>query len=124
MVWQDVFKLIPIQDFENKIEQSDSVTLKIKYMPGVLNLPKYQELREELKEDEAWSELENLDMNGALPPMRYKENKEIIDEIVLAVKTGKLTMKETEIRFVKAGVSEYFSGYGGKVMFVRRHKVD
>lgn len=117
-----------LDELLEKIKQINvSVIFKIRHISHSYpylkykDLPLHDEMRDELKEDECWDELQKLDHDGELPSLRYKKDSALINEIIDAVKTGHLALDKTEIRFLKENKSEYYSGTGNKIKLVLKY---
>ena len=123
-MYEKVNKRMTMDGFLNKIKQADNVLFKYKWKANDITLPKYQEMREQLEENESWRELENLDVNKILPVLSYKRDKDLIEELLLAIRTGNLFLKDTELRYLKKGITEYYSTVEDVLTLIRIHKVD
>lgn len=109
MSFEKVNKRMTMDGFLVRVKKADSVQFKIKWMANRLYLPEYQKLREDLKNNKSWRELENIDIHRVLPSLSYGEDKNLIEEMLLVIRAGNLYLRDTELRFIKKGVVEYYS---------------
>jgi len=110
------------ESFEKLVKNKHIVvTFNIKYKEYAKS-PCYDDMREEMKENEMWSDLENLDHSGTFPPLRYRDDEKLIDEILNNIKNECWKMKQTEIRFLGKSKSKYYSGSGKKIKLVLEYR--
>lgn len=119
-----------LDDVLEKIKQKNvSVIFKIHFIASDDPSLKYKELslydkmRDEMKEDEEWEALLDLD-RGVFPVLKYEyeEDPALINEIIDAIKTGQLAFNNTCIDFLKEGQSEFYSGTKDNIKMVMKHK--
>ena len=125
MTYKTVDIDISFSDFKKKInEEKTCITFHVKYLQHTDKLKLFEEMREEMKENEMWSDLERLDYDGTFPPLRYKDDKDLIDELLNYIKEGNLEMDQTEIRYLGSNRSEYYIGKENKIKMVLKYWCD
>lgn len=123
MTYEKVYIDISFSDFKKKInEEKTCISFHIKYLLHS-EKPCFEEMRDDMKDNEMWSDLDRLDY-GVFPPLRYKDDKDLIDEILNCIKEGHLEMKQTEIRYLGSNRSEYYSGKEDKIKMVLKYRCD
>ena len=104
MSYEEVDKKITIDEILEKLINKESYIV-IKYetvSSKYLELPYRNALRDELKEQEVWVDLQELDYNNAYPPLRWEVDCiELIMEAFNAVDEGYYILRYTELYLFK-----------------------
>lgn len=122
MTYENVDIDVTLDDFVKKImADAVSIEFKIKWHNTHKKTPFFNDMREDLKENENWQELQDLDYSGKLPTLRYKDNTALINELINAVRDECLELDKTEIRYLREHRGEYYSGKGNNLKMVMRY---
>jgi len=124
MAYEDVDIDVTLDDFVKKMmNDTISIEFKIKHVKHK-ELPFFDDMREQLKENESWQELQDLDYSGKLPTLRYKDDTALVNEIINAVREECLELDKTEIRYLREHRGEYYSGKGSNLKMVMKYTGD
>jgi len=101
MTYKDVDIKITIDEIIEKLLYGATIEFKVDHTTlGYIEQPFYDDMREQMKEDEMWSDLQELDYSGKFPPLVWKDDSDLIMEIINSVEEGYLKFNNTQINFI------------------------
>ncbi len=113
---KETCSLISIKNFDKQIQKADAIQIKFKYKSRRANLPQIERLRQRLHDEQQWNILDIIDVEQTFPVMKYATDKEILDEIICAVRLGILVLDDSQLLFKQKGIIFHYKGYGKKVL--------
>lgn len=113
MSYKDVDIEITIDEILDKlINQKSHIEFRLKHNKYI-ERPYYDAMREDMKEDEIWSDLQELDYNNKYPPLQWElDSIDLILETINAVEEGYLEFDKTQLHMSGMRETWYISGCG------------
>ena len=98
MTHEEVDIEITMDEIIEKLLDGAVINFKVDHTKlGHVERPFYDEMRDQMKEDGMWSDLQLLDYSGIFPPLVWKDSSDLIMETINAVEEGYLKFNSTEV---------------------------
>jgi len=96
---------------EKLLDDKSYIEFRLKHNKYI-ERPYHDAMREEFKEDEMWSDLQELDYSNRYPPLHWKsDNIGLIMEVINAVEEGYLEFDRTQLHMSGHTETWYISGH-------------